>query len=57
MMVLDDKRYAAIRDKLLLAEIYLEDGARHSALRCLIEARALLEGNAPRRGTALWDER
>jgi hypothetical protein len=44
MMVLDDKRYAAIRDKLMLAEIYLEDGARHSALRCLIEARALLDG-------------
>jgi hypothetical protein len=42
-MQLDAKSYEAIRSKLVLAEIYLEDGARASAMDNLLKARALLE--------------
>lgn len=42
-MSLDARACEAIRNKLMLAEIYLEDGAPRSAMKNLLEARALLE--------------
>jgi hypothetical protein len=45
---------ARIRHHVDLAEIYLEDGARHSALCHIIAAQRVLDGKSVPRGPKIW---